>query len=56
MGEKTIIITGGSRGMGFAVACQLAAKGANVAIVARDQAKLHESLECIKASTYQVTQ
>ncbi|KAK8085898.1 NAD(P)-binding protein [Apiospora hydei] len=45
---RTAVITGGSRGMGLAVARQLAEKGANVVIVARDQAKLLESLSYVK--------
>ncbi|KAK6821766.1 hypothetical protein PG987_014591 [Apiospora arundinis] len=44
-GRKTAVVTGGSRGMGLAVARQLAEKGANVVIVARDQSKLLESLQ-----------
>ncbi|KAI1662826.1 NAD(P)-binding protein [Daldinia decipiens] len=45
---KTVIITGGSRGMGLAAGRQLAEKGANVVIVARDQEKLLQSLEYIQ--------
>ncbi|KAK8036637.1 NAD(P)-binding protein [Apiospora phragmitis] len=45
---RTAVITGGSRGMGLAVARQLAEKGANVVIVARDEAKLLESLAYVK--------
>nr|OQO28239.1 hypothetical protein B0A51_05389 [Rachicladosporium sp. CCFEE 5018] len=37
---KTVLITGGSQGMGKAVAKLLASKGANVVIVARDEGKL----------------
>lgn len=43
-----MIITGGSDGMGKAVACQLAAKGANIVIVARTTSKLKAALETIK--------
>ncbi|KAK8043979.1 hypothetical protein PG993_004003 [Apiospora rasikravindrae] len=46
---ETAVVTGGSRGMGLAVARQLAEKGANVVIVARDQAKLLDSLSYVKA-------
>lgn len=45
---QTIVVTGGSDGMGKAVACQLAEKGANVVIVARTVQKLREALEAIK--------
>ncbi|KAE8149293.1 3-ketodihydrosphingosine reductase tsc10 [Aspergillus avenaceus] len=47
---RTVVITGGSDGMGKAVACQLAAKGANVVIVARTVKKLQEALDDVKAS------
>ncbi|KAF2972140.1 hypothetical protein GQX73_g1369 [Xylaria multiplex] len=46
--RKTVIITGGSRGMGLAVAHKLAAKGANVVIVARDKDKLREGIAYVK--------
>lgn len=42
------MITGGSEGMGKAVACQLAEKGANVVIVSRTVQKLEEAIEAIK--------
>ncbi|KAI1115975.1 NAD(P)-binding protein [Nemania sp. NC0429] len=45
---RTIVVTGGSRGMGLAVARQLAARGANVAIVARDTERLQQAIERIK--------
>ncbi|KAL2127738.1 hypothetical protein VTI74DRAFT_10245 [Chaetomium olivicolor] len=41
---RTILITGGSRGLGLSAACELAAKGANVIIAARDLDKLKESI------------
>lgn len=37
---KTIVITGGSRGLGLVTARQLAQEGANIAICARDEAEL----------------
>lgn len=40
---KRAIITGGSRGIGFAVADRLAAEGADVAIVARDREALDKA-------------
>ncbi|RMZ88569.1 hypothetical protein DV736_g4194, partial [Chaetothyriales sp. CBS 134916] len=47
---RTIIITGASQGMGLSAARQLASKGANVAIVARDITKLESALEQIRAT------
>ncbi|KAL4809530.1 3-ketodihydrosphingosine reductase tsc10 [Aspergillus unguis] len=52
---RTVVITGGSEGMGKAVACQLAEKGANVVIVARTRQKLEEALEAIKGSARSTT-
>jgi 3-dehydrosphinganine reductase len=49
---QTVVITGGSEGMGKAVACQLAEKGANVVIVARTLQKLQESMEAIRVSSH----
>ncbi|KAK3936347.1 hypothetical protein QBC46DRAFT_31748 [Diplogelasinospora grovesii] len=45
---RTVLITGGSGGLGLNAARQLAGKGANVIIVARDVAKLEEGVEFIK--------
>lgn len=39
---KSVLITGGSRGLGKALALKLAAKGARVAVVARSKAELDE--------------
>ncbi|KAL3473323.1 hypothetical protein BJX99DRAFT_234054 [Aspergillus californicus] len=47
---KTVVITGGSEGMGKAAACQLAEKGANIVIVARTLQKLQETIEAIRGS------
>ena len=46
-GEQTVILTGGSQGMGKAVAELLAKKGANVLIVARTVEKLEAALKDI---------
>jgi len=45
---QTVVITGGSEGMGKEVAVQLAEKGANVVIVARTVKKLEAAFESIK--------
>ncbi|KAF7547160.1 hypothetical protein G7046_g9087 [Stylonectria norvegica] len=47
---KTVLITGASEGMGLSVAKKLAAKGANVLIVARSVGKLEAAVQEIKAS------
>jgi len=52
---QTIVVTGGSDGMGKAVACQLAEKGANVVIVARTVHKLKEAVEAIKVNRLPVS-
>ncbi|KAK3693070.1 hypothetical protein B0T22DRAFT_448907 [Podospora appendiculata] len=53
---RTVLITGGSTGLGLHAAQQLAAKGANVIIVARSPATLQASLEQIKNSARSPTQ
>ena len=45
---RTVIVTGGSQGLGLALARQLAAKGAHVVIVAQTVSKLEKALEAIK--------
>ncbi|CAD6441507.1 1604af85-1de2-4194-ae9e-0cc2c70cd432 [Sclerotinia trifoliorum] len=45
---KTVVITGGSRGMGQEVGRQLSEKGANIVIIARDVEKLLQAIEYIK--------
>lgn len=46
--QQTIVVTGGSRGMGLEVGRQLAEKGANIVIVARNADKLQQGIEYIK--------
>jgi 3-oxoacyl-[acyl-carrier protein] reductase len=48
---RAAIVTGGSKGIGFAVAKQFAASGADVAVVARNTAPLKEAVEAIGKST-----
>jgi 3-oxoacyl-[acyl-carrier protein] reductase len=38
LSNKVALVTGGSRGIGFAIASTLAAEGASVAICGRDEA------------------
>ncbi|KAK3725168.1 3-dehydrosphinganine reductase [Vermiconidia calcicola] len=47
---RTVLITGGSQGMGRGLAKLLAQKGANVVIVARNEQKLAEALKYIASS------
>ncbi|THZ19557.1 NAD(P)-binding protein [Aureobasidium pullulans] len=46
---RTVLLTGGSSGMGKALAKKLAGQGANVCIVARNQQKLDETIDYIKS-------
>jgi 3-dehydrosphinganine reductase len=46
---RTVLLTGGSQGMGLQVARLLSQRGANIVIVARDQKKLQAALEEIKS-------
>jgi NAD(P)-dependent dehydrogenase (short-subunit alcohol dehydrogenase family) len=48
---KTAVITGASGGLGAETARALASKGATVLLIARDQSKLGQQVEAIKAST-----
>ncbi|RTE84203.1 hypothetical protein BHE90_001219 [Fusarium euwallaceae] len=44
---RTVLITGGSRGLGLAAACELSSKGANIIIAARSIPILKEALDQI---------
>jgi len=45
---QTVLITGGSSGLGLCAACQLAGKGANIVIVARNAERLNGAIEKVK--------
>ncbi|PSN72575.1 NAD(P)-binding protein [Corynespora cassiicola Philippines] len=47
---RTVLITGGSKGLGLNAARQLAGKGANIVIVARGEANLQEAIASISES------
>jgi 3-oxoacyl-[acyl-carrier protein] reductase len=47
---RRVLITGGSRGIGLAIAEELTAEGADVAICARDQREVHSAAEKLRAS------
>ena len=48
-GSKAVV-TGGSKGMGLAIAQTLAAEGASVAVMARDRAALDSAVESLRAA------
>jgi 3-oxoacyl-[acyl-carrier protein] reductase len=47
---RSAIVTGGSKGLGLAIAKEYAASGADVAILARDQASLNDAKAAIQAA------
>src|SRR5258707_7166542 len=50
LASRSAIITGGSKGIGLAVATRFAASGADVAIVARGREALDDALKTISAT------
>ena len=48
---KYALVTGGSHGIGRAIAIELANEGCNVCIVARERSKLEETSSLIRGST-----
>ena len=44
------VVTGGSKGMGLAIAQTLAAEGARVAVMARSQSALDDAVESLRAA------
>jgi NAD(P)-dependent dehydrogenase (short-subunit alcohol dehydrogenase family) len=51
LARRSAIVTGGSKGIGFAVAARFATSGADVAIVARTAEPLKEAVAAIRKST-----
>ena len=51
--NKNVVVTGGSRGIGRAIALAFAASGANVSICARGAEKLRETERELKAHAFQ---
>lgn len=49
---KNVLITGGSQGLGLALAELLASKGANVTICSRTESKLREAVEKVRVSFF----
>src|SRR5450432_2165043 len=47
---RRALVTGGSKGIGFAIAEELVAEGAHVAICARNQAEIHAAAERLRAA------
>src|SRR5262245_30470037 len=51
LANRAAIVTGGSKGLGYAIAKRFTASGADVVIAARGQAALDEAVKSISAST-----
>jgi len=47
--EKSVLITGGSRGLGLSLAWNLLARGARITLVARDRQELIDAVEILRA-------
>ena len=52
--DKTILIIGGSAGIGLALAKQLCQKGNKVIITGRDEEKLKDAIKSLRSGHYEV--
>lgn len=52
---KVVVLTGGSRGLGLVLARQLAAQGAKLALLSRDELKLREAARQLQSSNAEVS-
>jgi short-subunit dehydrogenase len=50
LNDKTAVITGSTAGIGLEIARKLAIKGAKVIVTGRNQAKLNQAVESIRAA------
>ncbi|RMH54743.1 MAG: 3-oxoacyl-[acyl-carrier-protein] reductase [Candidatus Hydrogenedentota bacterium] len=50
LSKKTALITGGSRGIGYGIACELSRAGAEVFLVSRNEERLTEAVQRIQES------
>jgi NAD(P)-dependent dehydrogenase (short-subunit alcohol dehydrogenase family) len=55
MRERCAIVTGGSHGLGLAIVRELVARGARVAVLARNAARMQEALAGLEANAFGVT-
>ena len=51
MNVRHAVITGGSSGLGLALAVRLAARGTDTTLVSRDPARLEEAAEAVQGNT-----
>ncbi|MGH7089518.1 MAG: SDR family NAD(P)-dependent oxidoreductase, partial [Stellaceae bacterium] len=50
LGGRTVLITGGSKGIGLGCARRFAAEGANLVLVARSKDQLEEAAHSVRAA------
>jgi short-subunit dehydrogenase len=53
--DKVVLISGGSRGLGLVLARQLAAQGARIALLSRDELRLREAARQLESSRAEVS-
>ena len=54
LNNKTAVITGGTKGIGLAIANEFLSLGANVIVIARDEEEICEKIASWKLQGYQV--